>query len=99
MKCSKRADSVLVRHFVDHRQKRIHDVSRAGREGESVGHQRRYDRHLFWIFADDSLRHPHKKIDPTRHLHRRRGHDDGEHDEQHIARQRRRRDSKARDKH
>ncbi len=92
-------DAAFVRDLVDHRQQRIHDVARARGEGESVGHQRRDDRHLLRVLADDALRHAHEEIHAARHFHRRRRHDDRQHDDEHLAGNRAGRNAKAHHQH
>lgn len=54
---------------------------------------------LLGVLADDPFRNVHEEIDPARHFHRRRGHDNREHDEKYFAGDVRRRDIKTNDKH
>jgi len=54
---------------------------------------------LFGIFTDDLLRNPDEEIDPARHFHRRRGHNNREDDEKHFTGDVRRRDIKTNDEH
>jgi hypothetical protein len=78
-------DSPLHRDLVDDRQERIKDVSRAGQEREEIGDEWRDDRHIPRTLADEAGGDSHQKIDAPRRLHRRRGHDHGQDDEEHFT--------------
>ncbi len=92
-------DTAFMRHFVDHRQERVDDMTRAGGEGEAVGDEGRDDGNLLGIFADDLLRNADEEVDSARHFHRGCGHDNREDDQKYFAWDACRRDIKTNDEH
>jgi hypothetical protein len=53
-----------MRYFVDHRQQRVDDMSRAGSKGEAIGYQGGDNGDLLGVLADDPLRNADKESIP-----------------------------------
>ena len=68
-------------------------------EGEGPRGERRDDRHVLRIGADDAFGDPNQEIDAAGGVHHRRGHDDREDDQHHVDRRRRRVDAERHDQH
>ncbi len=68
---TRRANTLFLRHFSNHWQRRKSGVARTGENGHKPGHQRGKEGNIFWMAAQHTLRQAHQVVHTACDLHGR----------------------------